>query len=233
MKKLSLILILALLAGCAGTSSLQRTLEDRKGSLMYVHDSEKIADKKSGSLKLSSFTVEDVLAPDTVVTRKSSFFLPLIFFNMWKQEDQARLGYSQLENDYKQFFKESFIEEMKRSGLYAIRDGQGDLALEVKIKKIEMSAPINQDGNFIFAVFFFAFGSHTTAGPVDVSVDADVKASKGGAVVLAKEVKGSFRTNILAGKNANLKDYTTAMIEGVSMAVKNLNEKIVKEINKI
>jgi hypothetical protein len=30
-----------------------------------------------------------------------------------------------------------------------------------------------------------------------------------------------------------MRDYTTAMIEGVSMAVKDLNEKIVKEINKI
>ncbi len=233
MKKISLILVLAFLAGCAGTSSLQHTLEDRKGSLVYVHDSEKIADKKSGSLALSSFTVEDVLASETVVTRKSSFFLPLIFFNMWKQEDQARLGYAQLENDYKQFFRESFIEEMKRSGTYAFLDGRGDLILEVKIKKIEMSAPINQSGNFIFAVFFFAFGSQTTAGPVDVNVVADVQASKAGAVVLTKELKGNFRTNILAGKNANLKDYTTAMIEGVSMAAKDLNEKIVKEINKI
>lgn len=233
MKKLSLILILVVLGGCAGTSSLQRTLEDQKGSLVYVHDSEKVADKKSGSLAIKSFTVEDVLPPDTVVTRKSSFFLPLIFFNMWKQEDQAQLGYAQLENDYKQFLRESFVEEMKRSGTYAIGDGQGDLNLEVRIKKIEMSAPINQNGNFIFAVFFFAFGSHTTLGPVDVSVDADVQASKGGAVVLTRELKGRFRTNILAGKNANMKDYTTAMIEGVSMAVKDLNEKIVKEINKI
>jgi hypothetical protein len=233
MKKLSLILILAVLAGCAGTSSLQRTLEGQKGSLVYVHDSEKVADKKAGSLAIKSFAVEDVLPPDTVVTRKSSFFLPLIFFNIWKQEDQAQLGYAQLENDYKQFLRESFIEEMKRSGTYAIRDGQGDLSVEVRIKKIEMSAPINQNGNFIFAVFFFAYGSHTTVGPVDVSVDADVQASKAGAVVLTRELKGRFRTNILAGKNANMRDYTTAMIEGVSMAVKDLNEKIVKEINKI
>jgi hypothetical protein len=233
MKKLSLILILAVLAGCAGTTSLQSTLEDRKGSLIYVHDSEKVADKKSGTLALSSFTVEDVLAPDTIVTRKSSFFLPLIFFNMWKQEDQARLGYAQLENDYKQFLRESFIEEVKRSGTYSIQDGNGDVSLEVKIKQIEMSAPINQHGNFIFAFVFFAFGTQTTLGPVDVSVDADVQASKGGAVVLTRELKGRFRTNILAGKNVNMRDYTTAMIEGVSMAVKDLNEKIVKEINKI
>ncbi len=233
MKRLSLLLILAVLAGCAGTSSLQHTLEDRKGALMYVHDSAKIADKKTGTLAISSFAVGDVLAPDTVVKNKSSSVLPFLFFNSWKQEDQARLGYAQIENDYKQFLRASLIEEVKRSGTYALQDGQGDISLDITIKKIEMSAPINQQGQFIFALFFFAFGSQTTAGPVDVTVDADVRASKGGAVVLTKELQGSFRTNILKGKNAILQDYTIAMIEGVSMAVKDLNEKIVKEINSI
>ncbi len=233
MKKLSLMLILAVLAGCAGTASLQHRLEEGKGSLVYVHDSEKVSDKKAGALSISRFIVDDVLAPNTIVENKSRFVLPLILVNIWKQEDQARLGYAQLENDYKKFFRESFIEELKRSGTYAIRDERGDLILEVTIKKIEMSAPINQHGNFIFALFFFAFGSQTTAGPVDVSVAADVQATRGDAVVLTKELKGNFRTNILTGKNANLNDYTTAMIEGVSMAAKDLNEKIVKEINKI
>lgn len=233
MKKLSVILLCAVLAGCAGTASLRYTLEQRKGALAYVHDSEKIAVKKPNTLAISSFTVDDVLTPDTVVKRKSSFVLPLLFFNMWKQEDQARLGYSQIENDYKQFLRESFVEEVKRSGACAYREDRGDVALDVRIKKIEMSAPIIQYGNFIFAVFFFAFGSDTKAGPVDVSVNADVRAIKGSDVVFTRELKGSFRTNILAGKNANLKDFTTAMIEGVSMAIKNLNENIVKEINKI
>lgn len=233
MKKLSLILVLVVLTGCMGTSRLQQTLVGRKGSLVYIHDSEKVADKKSGSLSISRFTVEDVLEANTVVTRKSTFFLPLLLVNVWKQEDHARLGYSQLENDYKQFFRESFIEEMNRSGTYTIQSAPSDLTLEMNIKKIEMSAPINQDGNFIFALFFFAFGSNTTAGPVDVSVVADLKVSKGDAPILVKELKGNFRTNILPGKNANIKDYTTALIECVSMAAKNLNERIVREISSI
>ncbi len=233
MKKLSVILLCAFLTGCVASSGLRYTLEQRKGQLAYVHDSEKIAVKKAVALTLKSFTVDDVLTPDTVVKRKSTFVLPLLFFNMWKQEDQARLGYSQIENDYKQFFRESLIEELKRSGVTEYRDDRGDVTLDVKIKKIEMSAPIVQAGNFIFAFFFFAWHSGTKAGPVDVTIDADVRANKGSEVVFTRELRGSFQTNILAGKNTNLKDFTTAMIEGVSMAIKNLNENIVKEINKI
>jgi hypothetical protein len=66
-----------------------------------------------------------------------------------------------------------------------------------------------------------------------VTVNADVRASRGGAVVLAKELQGSYRTNVLKGRNAILQDYTITMIEGVSLAVKKLNEKIVQEINAI
>ena len=233
MKKLSVILLFVVLAGCAGTASLQHLLEEQKGALAYVHDSEKVAEKKAVTLSISSFTVDDVLTLKTVVKRKSTFVLPLLVFNTWKQEDQAQLGYAQLENDYKQFLRESFIDEVKRSSTYIYGEERGDLALDVKIKKIEMSAPISQHGNFIFALYFFAFGTQTTTGPVDVTVEADVQASKGSAVVFTKVLQGSFRTNILEGKNVNLKDYTIAMIEGVSMAIKNLNEKIVKEIDRI
>ncbi len=233
MKRLVLPLLFAVLAGCAGTASIQRTLEDGKGPLVYVHDSAIVADKKAGTLTISSFTVGDVLAADTSVKNKSSSVLPFLFFNTWKQQDQARLGYAQVENDYKQFLRESLVEEFKRNSFYELRNDHGDVAVDVTIKKIEMSAPIYQQGTFIFLVFFFAGGSQTIAGPVDVTVDADVRASRGGDVVLAKELQGSYRTNILKGRNAILQDYTVTMIEGMSLAVKKLNEKIVQEINTI
>ena len=212
---------------------MQRTLEDRKGTLAYVHDSAVVAAKKAGTLTISGFTVGDVLAAETSVMNKASSVLPLLVFNTWKQEDQARLGYGQVQNDYKQFLKESLVEEFKRNSFYELRNNDGDVAIDVTIKKIEMSAPINQQGNFIFLLFFAAWGTQTVAGPVDVNVIADVRASRGGAVVMEKELQGSHRTNVLKGKNAILQDYTLTMIEGMSQAVKKLNEKIVQEINAI
>jgi hypothetical protein len=233
MKIPALLFLFAVLMGCAGTASIQRTLEDRKGELAYVHDSVIVADKKAGTLTISGFTVADVLSADTSVENKSSSVLPLLLINTWKQEDQARLGYTQIANDYKQFLRERLVEEFKRNSFYELRNNDGDVAVDITIKKIEMSAPIYQQGTFFFLVFIFGGGSQTIAGPVDVTVNAEVRASRGGAVVLAKELQGSYRTNVLKGRNAILQDYTITMIEGVSLAVKKLNEKIVQEINTI
>ncbi|HUJ16577.1 MAG TPA: hypothetical protein VL197_01155 [Nitrospirota bacterium] len=233
MKKLFIVALVFLLGGCMGTSHLQTSLTEQKSALLYVFDSGKIDPKTGDSLSIVRYVVDDILAPDTVVKNKSTFVLPLVFFNMWKQEDQAQLGYSQLENDYKQFMKESFLQELKRSGKFVYQDNQGNIALDISVKKIEMSAPILQRGNFLFLVFFFGYSSQTYAGPVDVAIDADVRVNRGGQVVMTREVHGKFRTSILSGSNVKMKDYSTAMTEGLSMAIKDLNEKIVKEINQI
>jgi len=233
MKKLSILFLLIVMSGCAGTTSIQQILEDRKSPLMYLHDTVPVPEKKAGTISIGQFIVADVLPPTTVVTNKSSSIVPLLVYNTWSQEDQARLGYAQLENDYKQFFRDSFIEEIRRSGGYAYKTDSGDLVLEITVHKLEMSAPINQRGFFFFALIVFGGGNQTSIGPVDVVISADVKATKNGSVVLDKKLAGRFRTAVFTAKgNAILQDYTVAMIEGVSMAVKNLNEIIVQEINK-
>lgn len=233
MKRLSLLMLLIITSGCAGTTSIQSILEEKKGPLIYLHDTTPLPDKKAGTLSLGKIAVADVLPPSTVVENKTSSVVPLLFYNTWSQEDRARLGYAQIENDYKQFFRDSLIEEIKRSSSYAYKADSGDLVLEVAVDKIEMSAPIYQRGNFFFAIIVFGGGNQTIVGPVDVVINADIKATKSGSLVVNKKVTGRFRTTAYTARgNAIIQDYTVAMIEALSMAVKNLNEMIVQEINK-
>lgn len=233
MKKLALLFMAVALTGCAGTGGLQRGLQNGRAELAYVHDSAAMTSKNGRSVKIGSFVVADSLPADTTVVKTSSSFLPLIFFNTWNHEFQCRLGYRQIENDYKEFMRQSLIAELKRSGTAAYAEDKADLSLTVYVKDIEMSAPVKKNGRFLCLLYAFGVGTNTSGGPVDVTVKAEVVLKKGEAEVFNREVQGRYRTSILVGANIKIEDYTVAMIEGLSLATKDLNERIVREVNGI
>lgn len=238
-KKLSAVmntsLLVALLAssiGCASTATLERSIQSRTGALTYVYDSPEVS-KKDLSLVISNFTVDDLLDRATIVRRRSTFVLPLLVFNNWRQEDNVQLGYSQFSDDYKNFLKASLIEEIKRSSKYALSDGNASISLEVRVKKLEMEAPINQQGFFFFPVFFFFFQHGMSEGPARVTILADIRAYRTQANVLTREVKGVSSNSIVLTGKASIPEYATAIMQAVSMAAKDLNEQIVADLNDI
>ncbi|MCG3110695.1 MAG: hypothetical protein MCM46_02615 [Candidatus Manganitrophus sp. SB1] len=232
MKKLWILVAIFFLTGCAGATGLQRTLEVSSGELLFLHDSEKVPDKQTETVKIASFVVDDILQPNTTVEKKSGYIVPLLFLNFWKFEYQSSLGYAQIKNDYKKFIQESFVQELERSGKFRQIEDQADLELDIEVKNVTMSAPIVKTGNFLFVVVAWGFGYNTLAGPVDVVTTANVALKKDGIELFSKEFHGNSRTNILSGTNIKIEDYTLAMIEGLSLAIKDLHENIVEEINK-
>lgn len=231
------IMIFAILftGGCAGTANIQKALETGRDELKYVPNSERIVEKNGGTVSIGSFVVDDVLPPDTTVTRTSSFILPLFFVNQWKHEFQCKLGYTQIANDYKQFMRESLMEEVKRGSKFAYKADRGDLTLDMTIKKVEINAPIIRGGQWNFLVYIITFGTYFRAGPVDVDVHADVALKKKGVDVLKGEFHGKYKTVAWTQKttfeSAQALKYTATMISGLSMAIKDMNEQIVKAIN--
>jgi hypothetical protein len=238
MKYILTIAAFVLVAGCASTGSIQFNLQGSEGELTYLHDSTNVANKNGSTLRVKSFVVDDVLPPSTTVQKTAGSVLPFLFVNTWEYDYQSSLGYEQIKNNYKKFIQESFVEELKRSGKFRYVEDKGNMEIDIKIKKVHMSAPIHERGNFLFLVFAASFGEQTTAGPVDVVVMADAILTKNGKTVFSKEFQGKGKTNVLNANYTNkrvklLEDYTLAMIEGLSVAIKNLNENIVKEINTI
>lgn len=226
-------IVALLLAGCGVTKNVQGKLETGRSALTYVHDSERAAFRDGGSIAVRSFVVDDVLPPQTTVRKVSSSVLPLLVFNRWTEDMRAQLGYAQIENDYKQFMREHFLEELKRSGRFSAQDGAADLDVTVRIRSLELSAPIRHRGTFFFFLLIFGGGHYYSVGPVSVAVTADVTVERSGAKVLTGVITGKHATTILEGKDVGLGDYTVAMIEGVSLAVKDLNQRIVREINRL
>ena len=226
---LGLLLIVAT-TGCTTTADLERAVQARTGGLAYVLDSHK-AETKDKTLALTSFVADDLFDRATTVKRTSTFFLPLVVFNLFRSQDNIQLGHTQLKTDYRQFFRESLVEEIQRSGRYNVKDGQADYVLDVRIRRVDIAAPINQRFLLVFPVFFFFWQTVFTAGPADVSVVAEVKLMKAQTALLTREIKGTYRTSAF-GKGA-LPDYATAVIQAVSLATKDLNENIVAELNHI
>jgi uncharacterized lipoprotein YmbA len=231
MKKILFTILVLFISGCAG--SIQKSLEGCSGELMYLHDSTKIPEKEAQTLKIGSFIVDDVLTPSVTVTKTGTFILPLIVFNMWKYDFQSSLGYTQIRNDYKQFIKDSFIEEFRRSCKFKHVEENSSAEINIKFKNVTMSAPIRKSGYFAYFFYGASYAYGTWTGPVHVIVTANAVLKKDGQELLNKEFQGTYQTIFLQDKNTKIEDYTTAMIEGLSLAIKDLNERIVKGINEI
>ena len=227
------VLFVMLLTGCGGAAGLESSLQSKNGPLAYLYDSKRISVKQAGTLRIGSVTVEDVLPETTTVEQESGFFLPLLVVNIWKYDYQSRLGRAQLSNDYKAFIKDSFIEEFRRSGKFNCADDPSDMTLDLRVKAITMTAPMRKAGNVIFLLYGVSYRQSISAGPAEVFVTADAVLKKEGKEVFNQEFRGRGKTGMLQTRSLEIQDFTTAMIEALSSALKDLNENIVREINKI
>lgn len=234
MKQIGIVLICLFLSGCIGATNLKANLEKQHGELAYLHDTQKVPPKEC-TLTVKSFVVDDILPSSINVEKTAGYAVPLLFINIWKEQYQCSLGSQQIANNFKQFIQDSVVEELKRSGCCNYTMGKGDLDLDVHVNKLEMKAPVNGNGFFLFLLFLWSFHSQTSAGPVEISMQADVALRRNGDTVFHKNFVGKYITKSIQSKYSSrdklLEEYTLTMIEGLSFAIKDLSEKIVKEIN--
>jgi hypothetical protein len=218
--------------GCAHSGALEQTLRTRRGELMYLHDAPP-AERQPGTLSLAGFAVEGKLPPDTTVDSTGGWVVPLLFVNLWKHDYRSALGAGSVTNDCAQFIKESLVAELKRSSKYAWAESDGETQLDVRVTKIETAGALRNWGMFLFFVFGWSYHDHMQTAPVEVLVEAEAVARRQGKELLRKQMQGKSQTLPPAGKEAVIEDYTTAMIEGLSAAVKDLNDHLVSEINQL
>jgi formylglycine-generating enzyme required for sulfatase activity len=236
MKKstISILLVAWFAAGCAGTARIQETMGMRLDELTSF-SSGRAAPKQGGTVEIRSFVVDDVLAPDTTVRRTHSFILPLIIFNVSYHEFQCQLGYRQIVNDYKQFMKSSFIDELNAGSAYDPVDEQGSLALDIHINKVTVTGSIAGGWAFLFLPLpYFGVGDVAagySAHPVDVDVQAKVTITRGAATVFSDELHGRYTSNFIG--TITPPEYASVMIDAFRTAVGNLNARIVREINRV
>lgn len=219
-----------IVSGCAGTTTIRETMNLRKDELSYERQSGTIPDKTAGTVSIGSFVVEDVLTADTVVERTSTFILPLLLVNFWNNELIVKPGHKQIVNDYREFLRQSLIDEIRASGNHIYQNQGSEYTLDVAIKKINIFAPVYQQGSMI--VFYIILGgSRTTAGPAYIEIVADVTLKRGKDILFNKPFQGKYKTPALTERKILWQEYTSILINGLSLAIKDMNSAVVKALN--
>lgn len=232
MTVLRMAMALSLLTGCVGAGGVQARLGAGGGEVKYeVGEHPDPVDRQPGSVSLASYTVEPRLPPETTVKRTGGYFLPLLFVNLWKGEYLCTVGAAQVLNDYVQFMRESFTEELRRNAKYELAESDGALQLEVKVQKIEMNAPVRESGNMFFLGIAWGYTSSLSAGPVDVVITGEMVAQKDGMEEQRKTVVGKARVLPRIDKSGTMASYTAAMLKGLSAAVESFNDAAVSAVN--
>jgi hypothetical protein len=219
------------LVGCVGAGGLQQQLRSASGELMYLHDTDGSPERRPEAIGLASVTVNPPLPPATIVTRTGGYVVPLLFINFWTGEYQGTLGASELKSDLAGFVRSSLVEELTRSSAYAYSDQDPALRLEVSISKVLVSAPVREQGSLLFLLFWVSYSKFIQGGPVDVVLEGEVVVRRGAQELLRRPIRGRARAGGAPVKDWKVPSLTVTMVEGLSLAVKVFNERIVQEVN--
>lgn len=226
--------LLAALAGCIGAGGYEARMRSAHGELMYLRTTAATIERVPGTVALGAVVVEPALPAETTVKRTGGWVVPLLFVNLWKGEYRSELGQAQVASDMKAFVRDSLLEDLRRGARHAVADRDADLELDVHVTRLALDAPIRENGSAMFLILFFSLSNTTVAGPVDVQLEGEAVVRRGGVEVLRKQIVGRSRSGILQwGRQMKIEDYTTAMIEGVSLAVKSFNDAVVAEVNRL
>jgi len=225
---------LALLLGCAGTSSIQRALQRRQGDLLYLHDFAP-PERRSGTVGLASFAAPALLPPETTVERTSSFVLPLLLLNVWTHDYRATLGTAQIRGDLEQALREALVEDLRRGSRLAYVEEAGDVTLDVRIEEAMILSPSVKAGSFLlipigtFLLVGVGSGYHT--GQTEAVLQATLKARRAGTEVLRRSIRANALVSMPRWRSPRVDDHTILMIEALSLAARDLNRRIVEEVD--
>lgn len=235
MRPVAATLSLALLLGCAGTSSIQRTLQRRQGDLLYLHDFAP-PERRSGTVGLTSFAAPALLPPETTVERTSSFVLPLLLLNLWTHGYRATLGTPQIRGDLEQALREALVEDLRRGSRLAYVEGAGDVTLDVRVEEAMVLSPSVKTGSFyLIPIGTFALvggaGSGYHTGRTEAVLRATLIAKRAGTEVLNRSIRAQALVSMPRWRSPRIDDHTILMIEALSLAARDLNRRIVEEVD--
>jgi len=230
--------VITLFVGCTSTESIQKNMNIRSYSMAYIKDS-KIAKVKSETyVSIDSIYLDSALMGETTLVRKEKgWFIPLLFFNIWKTKNTCIQGKSMIEGNVPDFLRNSISEEINRSGEFKLDSlTNTDYKIELSIDEFKSEGPYISSGFFYFFLYAYGFSYSDNAGPAISNLTISYKLKKGEQVVCAKSFFGeTFTEQINRGYNdiSQLQqDYAISMVEANSRNFKRVIELIVDDINR-
>lgn len=236
MRNIALAVLSLLLVSCSESKMLQSSLMKFNSSIAYLHDSpaSNYPRNKQVSIILNNTPLDTV----TSVSKISTLVLPFIIFDYYDAKMKVKLGQSSIQEDYNTFFTGSLTEESKRSGCFDVTDQQTADSVYTLALTIDTCNTLSQyRKNFLFMYLFIAYSySYSESGsPAETTLQVTAKFSKGSSLVYEKKynIKRTqpFINPSRWNSNKLRADFTTNMVEGLSLSTKECIEQIVADVN--
>jgi hypothetical protein len=236
MRHFTFAFIALFLVSCSGPKSLQSSLLKFNSSIGYLHDSPKSSCPRNNQVYV--ILNNNPLDSITKVSKLHSLVLPFIFFNHFESTMKVKLGQRSIQEDYNSFFVNSLEDESQRSGCFSIPKvltNDSIYTLELTIDTCSTISKYRKSYTFMYLVFAYSSMYSESGSPAETNLQVTAKFRKGDSLVYEKKYSINhsqpFVNQRLINSNNLRSDFTTNMVEGLSLSTKECIEKIVADIN--
>ena len=236
-KQIFILLLSSLLfISCSQSKMLTRSLQKSKAPISYLHDSEIIEFDKTKTIALGSFN-NQIIDSITNVTVTRRIIIPLLVFNYFDRKYDISLGQSNLDQNYTDFFKSSFLTESHRSGKYSLVDSNtSDYILDIKIDSCYTTSKYQMTSSSLYLVSHVITTIKEKGFPSESKLVLSVSLKSNNKIVFEKDY---IFDKIQALSNSRSKQtnalrafFITNMVESLSLNTKECIELIIDDINK-
>lgn len=223
---------------CGSTNSFYKDLTSRKTSLQYLHDAPKNQKVPICQVQIARPVVTDPSfnRPGSVRAARS-YVIPVIIYNEWGSEFDYRLGSASIQQDVASFVQSAVMTESSRSGIFtadSVRTAD-DLVLEIEIDSIGAQGQYFKKGSFIYLLFAYSYEEKEGIGSSMAYAQCHYRLRKGDTVLIEDVVRSQHAPQTPDMRYGDPKllraDFNSALIEALSLSLKDNIEKIVQEVN--
>ncbi|MDD4972225.1 MAG: hypothetical protein PHT07_22585 [Paludibacter sp.] len=236
MRPIAVALFALLLVSCSGSKMLQSSLRKYNSSIGYLHDCPKSNCSRTNQVQV--ILTKSPLDTITTVSKLNGLVLPFLVFNYFETNMKVKLGQSSIQESYDTFFTSSLADESKRSGCFNVtNDVRNDsiYTLELSIDTCYTVSKYRKTTAFYMLVFAYGWSVSESGSPAQTKLQVTAKFRKGNKLIYEKQYVVNHNQPFINSRTANSNnlrsDFSTNMVEGLSLSTKECIEKIVADIN--
>jgi hypothetical protein len=215
---------------------LQKSLQNYKAPIGYLHDSKIIEGPKKDSLIiwLNNKSLDSL----TTVSKQKGKLYPFIVFNYSEVNMGVKLGQSSMEQTYDDFFAGSLADESERSGYFTISNSNSNdslYTLDIEIDTCTTNSKYQHSTTVLFLFFAYSISYAERGFPAETNLKVSTRLKKGSALIAERTYTINRTQPFLNSHNVSIDnlraDFTANMVESLSLSTKQCIEEIINDVN--
>lgn len=225
------------LASCASPKLLISSLGKIKVPINYLYDSKTNDCPKKDTILINGISKLN-FDKKTNITKQSKKVVPLLVVNYSELKLDVKLGQSSFDENYGDFFINSFIKESQRTGCFVTNKNSSNkdrYSLDISIDSCITTSQYQYTSTVIFLLIFFSSSSNEFALPSNTSLNLNIALRKDSNIVFTKNYNFERQQPFIFEKVDTPKklrsDFVTNMVESLSLTTKQCIEIIINDLN--